>query len=75
MSHSLTTQMTRVVLVRDGFTEIDTWRGALGRTVPLHACAMAGGFLDAPEWLPAGATRSTNHGPMGVAVNRTHWSN
>ena len=74
MSHPLTTQLTRVVLVRDGFTEIDIWRGALGPFVPLHACSMAGGFLDAPEWLPAGATRSTSHGPAGVAANRiTPW--
>ena len=75
MNHSLTTHLTHVVLVRDGFTEIDTWRGALGTFVPLHACSMVGGFLDAPEWLPAGAMRSTIYGPTGIAASRTPWSN
>lgn len=75
MSHPLTTPLTRLVLVREGFAEIDTWRDALGRTVPLHVRSMAGGFLDAPEWLPAGGTRATSLGPRGVAVNRTPWSN
>jgi len=75
MIHSLTTHLTHLVLVRDGFTELDIWRDALGRAVPLHACSMAGGFLDAPEWLPAGAMRATSYGPQDLAVNRTPWSN
>ena len=75
MSQSLTTHLTRVVLVRDGFAEHDVWRDALGRAVPLHVWSMAGGFLDAPEWIPAGAMCASPYGPQSLAVNRTPWGN
>ena len=73
MDHSLTTHLTRAVLVREGYSEQDVWRDTLGRAVPLHVRSMAGGFLDAPEWIPAGAMRASPYGPHSLAVNRTPW--
>ena len=44
-------------IVRDGFTEQDTWRKALGDSAPLLAFASFGP-LDAPDVMPAGGMRS-----------------
>ena len=44
-------------IVRSGYTEQCVWRDALGPMARLHCCAMLGGFLDAPAWIPAGSTK------------------
>ena len=75
MSQSLTTHLTRVVRVREGFAEQDIWRASLGDAEPLLLFASADGPLDAPEWIPTGAMRASSYGPQSLAVNRTPWSN
>lgn len=52
------------VLVREGFTEQDIWRRALGDAAPLRVFAMLGGALDAPDVLPAGAMQPSRSGPQ-----------
>lgn len=51
------TRYTQRTIVRDGFTEQDTWRKALGDSEPLLAFASFGP-LDAPDTMPAGGMRS-----------------
>ena len=46
-----------VIHARDGFSEQDIWRDALGPFDPLHVVGHKSGALDAPDWLPLGATR------------------
>ena len=58
------TRHTQRTIVRDGFTEQDTWRKALGDSAPLLACASYGP-LDAPDVMPAGGMRS---GGLSVGV-------
>lgn len=53
----MTNTYTPRILVRDGFTEQDTWRKALGDSAPLLAFASYGP-IDAPEVMPAGGMRS-----------------
>ena len=60
----LTFATPKPVLVREGFTEQDTWRRALGDAAPLRVFALLGGALDAPDVLPAGALRSSARGPQ-----------
>lgn len=48
------TRYTQRTIVRDGFTEQDTWRKALGDSEPLLAFASFGP-LDAPDVMPAGS--------------------
>jgi hypothetical protein len=47
------TRYTQRTIVREGFTEQDTWRKALGDSAPLLAFASYGP-LDAPDVMPAG---------------------
>ena len=58
---------------RDGFTDQDVWRAALGDAEPLRPFASTDGPIDAPEWLPAGAMRANPYGPQALAVNRNPW--
>lgn len=60
-------------LVRDGFTECQTWRDALGNAEPLAMFADHGYCLDAPEYVPAGGMESSNYGPQAQVANRTPW--
>ena len=50
-------------IVRDGFTEQDTWRKALGDSTPLLAFASYGP-LDAPDTMPAGSVCFGLGGPQ-----------
>ena len=59
-----------VIPVRDGFSEQDVWRAALGPFEPLHVVSHKCDALDAPQWLPAGATRAAFFGPTGRVANR-----
>lgn len=54
---------TQRTIVREGFTEQDTWRKALGDSEPLLAFASYGP-LDAPDTMPAGSVRSGSGGPQ-----------
>lgn len=45
-----------VILARDGFSEQDIWREALGPFEPLRPCGCVTDALDAPDWLPLGST-------------------
>ena len=58
------------VLVREGFTEQDIWRRALGDAAPLRVFAMLGGALDAPDVSPAGALCSSAYGPQQATAWR-----
>lgn len=60
------TRYTQRTVVRDGFTEQDTWRKALGDSEPLLAFASFGP-LDAPDTMPAG---SVVFGGLGGAQPR-----
>jgi len=55
-----TTILTKVSLVRAGFTDESVWRAALGNAEPLRCFAASIDSLDAPDWMPAGGMRSTN---------------
>jgi hypothetical protein len=61
-----------VIPVRDGFSEQDVWRAALGPFEPLHVVGHKCDALDAPQWLPLGATRWCSYGRTAVVlkVNR-----
>ena len=48
------TSLTRVALVRWGYSEEQVWRDALGPQA-LRCCA-TDGPIDAPTWIPTGST-------------------
>ena len=50
-----------IALMREGFTEQDTWRLALGPNEPLLVWSDEIPTLDAPDWIPAGAMRCSNY--------------
>lgn len=70
---SALSQHTRYASVRSDFTEEAIYREALGRTEPLRV-AVIDGPLDAPEWIPAGGTKSTNahRATAQLMLSRTH---
>lgn len=46
------------ILVREGFTDQDVWREALGNMHPLAVFAMTEARMDAKEYMPAGGMKS-----------------
>ena len=59
----MTDRYAQRTIVRDGFTEQDTWRKALGDAAPLLAFASYGP-LDAPDIMPAGSVCFGLGGPQ-----------
>jgi len=58
-------------LVRQGYSQKDTWRAALGPAAPLLVFADELGSIDAPERLPSGGMRSCKlGGPVDPRVSR-----
>jgi hypothetical protein len=57
-------------LVRQGFTEEDTWRKTLGNLEPLNCFSLLGGCIDAPNVIPAGGMRSGQYGQFQIPTFR-----
>jgi hypothetical protein len=53
-------------LVRQGFTDQDTWRETLGNLEPLHCFSLLGGCIDAPNVIPSGGMKSGKHGVFQI---------
>lgn len=58
------------ILVRQGFTDQDTWRETLGNLEPLHCFALLGECIDAPNVIPAGGMRSGQYGQFQIPAFR-----
>jgi hypothetical protein len=52
----------KYAIVRQGYTEQDIWRDALGNSEPLHCFSVVGGIIDAPNVIPAGSMKSSQYG-------------
>lgn len=66
------TQHTQTAQVRPGFREEDIWRDALGGPESLHVFVVEGP-MDAREWMPAGAMRSSKGGGFQQTAQRSGW--
>ena len=66
---SIYTALTRRALVRWQYSDDATLRQAMGNAEELLAFACSGP-IDAPEFVPAGGSQSSKHGPMQQYASR-----